>query len=189
MSDDAYFNLVLLHVVSHGLGPGTLTLPNGEQTTVNKMLADSYSTLEEAKADVCGNYNVQFLIDRGVFLKELEQTLYVTYLGEMFRLVRFGIESAYTRACMIQFNYLMAKDAFQFDDQTEKFSVNHTKVKKAIKELANLLLTVQAEGNYKAAKNLIKNYGVMTESMQAALDKLSDIPVDIKPLYEIEQGD
>ena len=189
VSFDAYFNHVLLHEVSHGLGPGTLILPNGEKTTVNKMLADSYSTLEEAKADVCGNYNVQFLIDQSVFPKELEQSLYATYLGGMFRSVRFGIESAHARANMIQFNYLMAKDAFQFDDQSQKFNVNYAKIKAAVKELANLLLTVQAEGNYKAAKNLIKNYGVMTESMRAALDKLSDIPVDIKPVYEIEQGD
>jgi len=188
LSFDAYFNHILLHEVSHGLGPGTLTLPNGEKTTVNKMLADTYSTIEEAKADVCGNYNVQFLIDEGVFPAELEQSLYVTYLGGMFRSVRFGIESAHARANMIQFNYLMAKDAFQFDEQTERFSVNHDKVKAAIKELANLLLTVQAEGNYKAAQNLIKNYGVMTKTMQAALYKLDAIPVDIKPIYEIEQG-
>lgn len=189
ISFDAYFNHVLLHEVSHGLGPGTLTLPNGEKTTVNKMLADSYSTLEEAKADVCGNFNVQFLIDRGVFPAALEPSLYVTYLGGMFRSVRFGIESAHARANMIQFNYLMAKAAFQFDDQTQKFSVDPTKVKDAIKELAGLLLTIQAEGDYQAAKNLIKNYGVMTETMQAALDKLGDIPVDIKPIYEIDSGD
>lgn len=189
ISFDAYFNHVLLHEVSHGLGPGTLTLPGGEKTTVNKMLADTYSTIEEAKADVCGNYNVQFLIDRGVFPKELEQSLYVTYLGGMFRSVRFGIESAHARANMIQFNYLMAKGAFQFDEQTQKFRVDQAKVKDAIKDLANLLLTIQAEGNYQAAKNLINDYGVMTESMQSALDKLGDIPVDIRPIYEIEQVD
>jgi len=189
ISFDAYFNHVLLHEVSHGLGPGTLTLPNAEKTTVNKMLADTYSTLEEAKADVCGNYNVQFLIDQGVFPEELEQSLYVTYLGGMFRSVRFGIESAHARANMIQFNYLLARDAFQFNDQAQKFSVNHAKVKDAIKELANMLLTIQAEGDYQAAKNLIKNYSVMTETMQTALDKLGEIPVDIKPIYEIEQGD
>ena len=189
ISFDAYFNHVLLHEVSHGLGPGTLTLPGGEKTTVNKMLAETYSTIEEAKADVCGNYNVQFLIDQGVFPTELEQSLYVTYLGGMFRSVRFGIESAHARANMIQFNYLMAKDAFQFDEQTEKFAVNHASIKNGIKELANLLLTIQAEGNYQAAKKLIKNYSVVTETMQAAIDKLGDIPVDIRPIYEIEQVD
>jgi hypothetical protein len=189
VSFDAYFSHVLLHEVSHGLGPGTLILTNGEKTTVNKMLADTYSTLEEAKADVCGNYNVQFLIDQGVFPEELEQSLYVTYLGGMFRSVRFGIESAHARANMIQFNYLMAKGAFQIDESTQKFSVDQTKVKGVIKDLANLLLTIQAEGNYQAAQNLIKNYGIMTQTMQMALDKLRDIPVDIKPIYEIEEQD
>jgi hypothetical protein len=61
-------------------------------------------------------------------------------------------------------------------------------VKNAIAELANVLLTIQAEGNYQAAKNLIAKYAVMNESMQVALNKLSDIPVDIKPVYEIEQA-
>jgi len=189
LSFDAYFNHILLHEVSHGLGPGIITLPDGEKTTVNKMLADHYSTMEEAKADVCGNYNVQFLIDKGVFPKSLEESLYVTYLGGMFRSVRFGTESAHGRANMIQFNFLLENGAFDFNEDTEKFSVNHSKVKNAIKNLAHTLLTIQAEGNYNAAKQFIENYGVMTETMQAALDKLVDIPVDIKPIYEIEEED
>jgi len=185
---DAYFNHILLHEVSHGLGPGILTLANGEKTTVNKMLAESYSVMEEAKADVCGNYNVQYLIDAGIFPKELEKNLYVTYLAGMFRSVRFGFDSAHGRANMIQFNYLMEKQAFLFDENTKRFSVDNRKAKRAIKDLAHTLLTIQAKGDYNAAKNFIKNYGVMTETMQSALDGLGDVPVDIKPIYEVEQG-
>lgn len=184
---DAYFNHILLHEVSHGLGPGTLVLPNGEKTTVNKMLSDTYSTLEEAKADVCGNFNVQFLIDQGVFPKALESSLYETYLAGMFRSVRFGIESAHGRGNMIQFNFLMERGAFVYDKETQQFSVNHTKVRDAITELANILLTIQAEGNYRMAKDFIAKYGLMNESMQIALNKLDEIPVDIKPIFEIEQ--
>lgn len=186
---DAYFNHILLHEVSHGLGPGILTLPNGEETTVNKMLAENYSVMEEAKADVCGNYNVQFLIENGLFPNELEESLYVTYLAGMFRSVRFGIDSAHGRANMIQFNYLMEKQAFKFDENTGRFSVDNRKAKRAIKDLANTLLTIQAKGDYNAAKNFINNYGVMTETMQLALDGLGDVPVDIKPIYEVEQAD
>ncbi len=185
VSFDAYFNHILLHEVSHGLGPGTLTLPNGEKTTVNKMLKDTYSTIEEAKADICGNYNVQFLIDKGILPKELEKSLYVTFLSGIFRSVRFGINEAHGMANMIQFNFLMANDAFSYDEATGKFSVNQAKAKTAIRNLANVLLTIEAEGNYEAAKQLIENYGVMTESMKAALEKLTDIPVDIKPIYEV----
>lgn len=189
LSFDAYFNHVLLHEVSHGLGPGTLTLPGGEKTTVNKMLAETYSTIEEAKADVCGNYNVQFLIDQGVFPKTLEQTLYVTYLAGMFRSVRFGIESAHARANMIQFNYLLANGAVQFDDQNQKFRVNHDKIKSAVRSLAHELLLIQAKGDYQKAKKLIERYGVMNPSLQATLANLGAIPVDIKPIYEIEASE
>ncbi len=189
LSFDAYFNHVLLHEVSHGLGPGTLTLPGGEKTTVNKRLAETYSTIEEAKADVCGNYNVQFLIDHGVFPKELEQTLYVTYLAGMFRSVRFGIESAHARANMIQFNYLFDTNAVQFDEQAQKFFVNHDRIKAAIRSLANQLLMIQAKGDYQGARQLIERYGAMNPLMQACLANLTDIPVDIKPIYEVEAGD
>jgi len=185
VSFDAYFNHILLHEVSHGLGPGTLTLANGEKITVNKMLKDTYSVIEEAKADICGNYNVQYLINLGVLPKELEKSLYVTFLGGIFRSVRFGINEAHGMANMIQFNFLMANDAFHYDENTGKFSVNHAKAKTAIRNLANMLLTIEAERNYEAAKQLIENYGVMTESMKAALDKLTGIPVDIKPIYEV----
>jgi len=183
---DAYFNHILLHEISHGLGPGTLILPNGEKTTVNKMLSETYSIIEECKADVCGNYNVQYLIDKGTFSEELEKSLYVTYLGGMFRSVRFGIKKSHGAANMIQFNYLMEKGAFEIDDSSERFSVNHSKIKRAVKDLAHILLTIEAEGDYKAAKDFINNYGVMTETMMVALNKLGDIPVDIKPIYEIE---
>ncbi|NOZ60239.1 MAG: peptidase [Calditrichaeota bacterium] len=186
LSFDAYFNHILLHEVSHGLGPGTLTLANGEKTTVNKMLKETYSTIEEAKADVCGNYNVQFLIDKGIFPKDLEKSLYVTYLGGIFRSVRFGINEAHGMANMIQFNFLMENNAFNYDEATGKFSVDQARAKTAVRNLAHVLLTIEAEGNYDAAKELIKNYGVMTEEMKAALDKLTDIPVDIKPIYEVK---
>jgi len=186
---EAYFNHILLHEVSHGLGPGFITLPSGEKTTVNKVLSETYSTIEEAKADVCGNYNVQYLIDTGVFPAELERSLYITYLAGMFRSVRFGIESAHGRANMIQFNYLMEKGAFQFDEQTKRFSVDQSKVKEAIKSLANALLTMQAMGDYSGAKDFYSRYGKMTDLMQSALAGLGHVPVDIKPIYQIEQKD
>ncbi len=183
---DAYFNHTLLHEISHGLGPGTITLPNGEKTTVNKQLAETYSIIEECKADVCGNYNVQYFIDKGIFPKESGKSLYTTYLAGMFRSVRFGIQKSHGAGNMIQFNFLLENGAFSLDENTGKFSVNRKIAKQTVKSLAHILLTIQAEGNYKAAKNLIKDYGVMTETMKTALDKLGDIPVDIKPVYEIE---
>jgi len=46
---------------------------------------------------------------------------------------------------------------------------------------------IQAEGNYQGAKDLIAKYVVNSPSMKTLREKLSSLPVDIKPVYEIEQ--
>ena len=53
--------------------------------------------------------------------------------------------------------------------------------------MANKVLMIQATGDYQGALNLIKQYVVETESMKIMVDKLSELPIDIKPVFEIEQ--
>ena len=187
VSFDAYFTHTLMHEISHSLGPGNITLKDGSQTTVNKALKELYSTIEEAKADILGVYNTQFMIDKGVFPQELEKQIYCSYLGGTFRSVRFGIQEAHGRGMMLQYNYLTEKGAYSYDDSTKRFRVNLDKVKDAVKELAHDLLMIEAEGNYDGASEMIEKYGVMTAVMQGALDRLSHVPVDIRPIYTIEQ--
>ena len=62
VSFDAYFNHVLMHEMSHGIGPGIIKI-NGTETTVQKELKELYSTIEECKADILGVYNMKFMID------------------------------------------------------------------------------------------------------------------------------
>lgn len=186
VSFDAYFNHVLMHEMSHGLGPGKITV-NGKETTVNKELKETYSTIEEAKADILGLYNLQFLVAKGIFSKELGDQVYSSFLGGIFRSVRFGIGSAHGGANAIALNYLMEKGGFEFDSATEKFSVNDNKIAKAVFDLAHELLMIQAEGNYEGAKQLMEKYRHVSPEMQIALDKLKDVPVDIKPIYAIEK--
>jgi len=88
---------------------------------------------------------------------------------------------------MIQFNFISENGGFQYDAAAEKFSVDQEKAKVAVKKLAQILLTIQAKGDYHEAKNLINKYAIMTKPMQAALNKFDDIPVDIRPIYEVER--
>ena len=46
---------------------------------------------------------------------------------------------------------------------------------------------IQAEGDYQGAKDLIAKYVVNSPSMETLRNNLSEIPVDIKPIYEIEK--
>jgi len=188
ISFDAYFNHVMMHEYSHGLGPGTIE-KNGKKTTVNKELKDHYSTIEEAKADVLGIWNSQFMVDKGIFPKELEKNIYVTYMGGMFRSIRFGIDTAHGGGNAIQMNYMLEKQAFFVDKETGRFSVNPDKNKiiEAIKQLANEILEIQALGDYERAGQFIAKYKHISPQLQQALDKLKTVPTDIRPIYAIEK--
>ena len=53
--------------------------------------------LEEAKADISSLFAIQYLIDKGVLPKSLEQSLYTTFLASTFRSIRFGVNEAHGR--------------------------------------------------------------------------------------------
>src|SRR6202035_2408341 len=111
------FTHILTHELMHGLGPHNIAV-NGQQTTVRLQLKDRYSAIEEAKADMTGLWALQHLIDKGVVDKQMEQTLYTTYLASMFRSVRFGITEAHGRGVAMQFNYLTDEGAIHFNERS-----------------------------------------------------------------------
>jgi len=168
----------------HGLGPHNITV-NGQETTVRKQLKELYSAIEEAKADMTGLWALQYMIDKGLIDKGMERTLYTTYLASMFRSVRFGITEAHGRGVAMQFNYLSDEGAIKFDDQTGTFSVDQSKIKQGVEKLTRDLLTLEAEGSYEKAKAILDKFAVIRPSMQTALDKLKDVPVDIEPVFPL----
>ena len=44
-------------------------------------------------------------------------------------------------------------------------------------------MTIQAEGNYKEAQEMLEKLGVVRPEVQVLLDRLTDIPIDIRPIY------
>jgi hypothetical protein len=182
---DAFFNHTLMHEMSHGVGPGFITV-NGKNTEVKKELKETYSTLEECKADILGIYNNIFMIEKGIFKKEFEKELYATFLAGIFRSIRFGINEAHGGSNAIIYNYILEKGGFEFDSQNGKVRVNFEKILPAVKALAGVILTIQAEGDYEGAKNIISKYVVNSASMEKIRNKLGILPVDIKPVYQIE---
>jgi len=181
---DSFFTHILCHELMHGLGPHNITV-NGQETTVRKQLKELYSAIEEAKADMTGLWALQYMIDKGLIDKSMERTLYTTYLASMFRSVRFGITEAHGRGVAMQFNYLSDEGAIKFDDQTGTFSVDQSKIRLGVEKLTRDLLTLEAEGSYEKAKAILDKFAVIRPSMQLALDKLKDVPVDIEPVFPL----
>src|SRR5256714_3229587 len=87
---DSFFTHILMHELMHGLGPHNITV-GGQATTVRLQLKDKYSAIEEAKADATGLWAVQYLIDKGVVDKGMQQTLYTTSLARLVRSEGLGI--------------------------------------------------------------------------------------------------
>jgi hypothetical protein len=180
----AYFTGTILHEIAHALGVNYVTLPDGTRTTVNRALKDHYSAIEEAKADIAGLYSVPLLIQKGWIPSEKEQEIYTTFFAGFFRSMRFGVTSAHGLANLIEFNYMKEKGGFTYDEETGKFKVDPAKMKEAVKALARELLILEGDGNYENAVKFVERYGQMDELITKTIDKLQDIPVDIKPIFK-----
>ena len=182
LSFDAFFNQILFHELSHGLGPGYVTLPGGQKVEIQKRLQNLYSTIEESKADVLGLWNVVYAQQHHLLTSFNEQQLYATYAGLMFRGMRFGIGEAHGRGTALQWNWLREKGGV-VESGNGRYKVDFEKFREGVKSLATELLTIEATGDFDRAKALLDKYGVVTPEMTATNAKLADIPVDINPVY------
>ncbi len=183
---NSFFTHTLMHEMSHGIGPGFIKV-NGRNTEVRKELKEVYATIEECKADILGMYNNVFMIEKGVFPETFEKETYVTFLASIFRSIRFGINEAHGGGNAIIYNYLLENGGYEYDSTAQRVKVNFDKVDKVLENLANMILMIEAKGDYNGAKEIIKKYAVVSPSIQTLINKLSDIPVDIKPVFQIEE--
>ncbi|GAB1307725.1 hypothetical protein KH5_04080 [Urechidicola sp. KH5] len=173
---DAFFANTMFHEVAHGLGIKNTI--NGEGT-VRSALKEHASALEEGKADILGLYMVQQLAAKGELEEDFKNNM-VTFLAGIFRSVRFGASSAHGKANMIRFNFFKEKGAFTRNaDGTYK--VNFDKMETAMTELSTIILTLQGNGDYDGVSELVAKSGVISDGLQADLDRLgaANIPVDI----------
>ncbi len=179
---DPFFTHILAHELMHGLGPHVITV-DGRKTTVRQEMKELGSALEEAKADISGLFALQYLIDRGMLARTMEQPLYATFLASVFRSVRFGIHEAHGKGTALIFNYLSDENAFAFNSASGTYSVNFDRIKTAVAKLTGEIMTLQARGDYAGVKSMLDRYAVVRPPMQKILDKLTAVPVDIEPVF------
>ena len=181
ISFDAFFTHILMHELMHGLGPHAISV-GGRQTTVRQELKETYSTIEEAKADVSGLWALRQLADKKQLDPTIARTMYTTFLASAFRSIRFGVNEAHGRGIAIQVNYLLDAGAFKVR-QDGTFTVDSAKIGDAVTALTREIMTLQAEGSYGKAKDMLDRLGVVRPEVQKVLDKLAGIPVDIEPKF------
>lgn len=183
---DAFFANTMFHEVAHGLGVKNTISGKG---TVRQALLDVASSMEEGKADILGLYMITEL-HKADELGDVDiMDYYVTFMGSVFRSIRFGASSAHGKANMVRFNFFTENGAFVRDVETGKYSVDFERMQQAMTDLSRLLLTLQGDGDYDGASQLMSSKGIIGTQLQADLDRLTtaNIPVDITFLQGVSE--
>jgi Peptidase family M49 len=184
VSGEGYMAATVMHEISHGLGPAFARTSSGKKE-IDEAIGHTASGLEEAKADVVGMYGLAWLAKKGAIDASKMNAYYASYVGGIFRTVRFGIAEAHGQAEMMEFNYLVENHALNFDSASGRYFIDFAKMPITIASLAKELLEIEATGDRARAEAWMTKYDVMPPELTAALGKTTDIPIDIDPVFSL----
>jgi hypothetical protein len=175
---NAFFENVMFHEVAHGMGVKYVV--ENPKLTCREALAETYSTVEEAKADILGLYLVTQLHEQGELTEGEVLDNYVTFIAGIFRSIRFGASSSHGKANLITYNFFAEKEAFTRSEEGI-YTINLEKAKIAVVDLVAAIISLQGDGDKDATQAFIDKYLHTPESLEADLNKISEsnIPVDI----------
>jgi hypothetical protein len=183
-SSEGYLQVAIMHEIAHGLGPAFARTPAGK-VDIRKSIGPIFSGLEEAKADVVGLYGLKWLVDRDVLPKSKLEEYYASYVGGIFRTVRFGVAEAHGQAEMMEFNYLSERGAIT-RQSSGRYAIDYGRMPGAMNDLAKELLEIEATGDRTRAENWFKKYGAMPPELRSSLKLAAAVPVDIDPVFSFK---
>ena len=189
VSGEGYLQTTIMHEICHGLGPAysrTSTGQSAVKVDIREAIGPAFGGLEEAKADVTGMFALKWLVDHNVLPKEKLEEYYASYIGGVFRTVRFGTAEAHGQAEMMEFNYLSERGAIS-RNASGRYAIDYEKMPSALADLAKELLEIEATGDRSRAENWFKKYGTMPEELKASLQAASDVPVDIDSVFSFAE--
>ena len=152
LSFDAFFTHIVVHELMHGLGPHNITV-NGRQTTVRQELKETYSALEEAKADISGLFAHPVPDRQGRRCRSRSSRRCTRrILASAFRSIRFGVNEAHGKGIAIQLNYLLDQRRLRGAARRHVRGGHREDQGRASPALTREIMTIQAEGNYAKAQ-------------------------------------
>jgi hypothetical protein len=185
VTSEGYLVGTILHEICHGLGPAFARTAAGK-VSIRESIGPMYSALEEAKADAPGMFALQWLLDHGVLPKEKLEEYYASYVGDLFRTVRFGTAEAHGQAETMELNYFLERGAV-IRTAGGRYAIDYQKIAGAVTDLAKELLAIEATGDGPRAQQWFQKYDPVPEHLKTSLKTASDVPVDIDPVFSFPQ--
>jgi hypothetical protein len=185
VTSEGYTLGVIMHEISHGLGPAYSRTKAGK-VDIREAIGPAYSGLEEAKADVVGLFGLNWMVEHGFMPKSGMEECYASYVGGLFRTVRFGIAEAHSQAEMMEFNYLVEHGAIK-RQSSGRYAVDYGRMPAILSDLAKELLVMEATGDRDRVESWFKKYDVMPLELKATLKSAANVPVDIDPVFSFKE--
>jgi len=186
LSDEGFFQFVLMHEICHAVGPRTVKTGAKKGMAANAAIGPNYNALEECKADITGLHSLVYLMENGVDDKARAMEFYVSYLGSLFRSVRFGLQQAHGRAAAIELNFLLENGGILFNEESKRWSVDAANFPQGVSKLAEELLILLGDGDNEKVEAFFAKWLKITPLLQQSLDAVSDLPTDVIPQYSIK---
>ena len=86
----------------------------------------------------------------------------------------------------LQYGYLKQKGAFTWDVAANRYIVDYAKMEAGLRDLLHDQLMLQANGDYEGTKAFFARYAKLDDWARGRFAAMSDIPVDIQPIYPSE---
>ena len=180
-----YTRVTVMHEIAHGIGPAYARTANGK-VEIREAIGPGFAGLEEAKADVVGLFGLNWLVEHGHLPRHELDECYTSYVGGIFRTVRFGVAEAHSQAAMMEFNYLMEQGALK-RLPTGRYEINYSKMTLGLNSLAKELLEMEATGDRARVEAWFTKYGTMPEELKLTLKMAAAVPVDIDPVFSFKE--
>ncbi|MEL6254996.1 MAG: hypothetical protein AAFR87_23515 [Bacteroidota bacterium] len=179
LSEEAFFQYVLFHELSHGWELPAFERSNKDRS-IQENLLEYASLMEEGKGDILGLYTIIQAYKQGLIKDGKLEQHYITSLVNTLRAIRFGRNSDHAIANVIRFNFFLEKGAYYFDENSKRFGVNTELMESATTNLVNEILDIQAEGISNSAMLFKQRYGRLLYQYEKIIDLHQDIPIDLR---------
>ena len=175
ISSNAFIEANLLYEIGDKLGFNK-TL-KGEK--VEDALKDYFTIIDKTRSDLVRLYLAKELEKLGeIDALTLEQH-YLTYVTNIFRIIRLGDGIPEAKANMLIFNHFIEKKAIK-RNKNGTYSVDIKKMSKSIDELTTLIHKIEQEGDYKRAKAIATDKAMLKEPLKSDILKIQAVPIDVR---------
>lgn len=176
---EAYFYFVLLHEVTHGLGPAY----RADGRSCNEACGKYYTPIEEAKADT-GSLVLMIRKNGTCGIPEIPlQNIAASYLAGLYRSARFGLHEAHGKANVVQYSWFRRHGVLVPSGDGDTMMMKPEGMPAAASALLDELCRLEAEGSEQELIAFLDDYGTVLPEFEAAIAGLGEIPIDIIPQY------